>query len=388
MTNVYFIRHAEAEGNLYRRIHGHYDSILTENGYLQLQALKKRFADISLDAIYSSDLFRARKTAEVIAEGKNLTVTTHPGLREICLGAWEDRPWGEMEVAQPEAMQLFRESSAAWSVPGGERFADMQARVLQTVVEIVGLHPDQTICIASHGMAMRFLRGALMGLSLDECRSLGHSDNTAVSLLEVEGDRATVVFADDNSHLSPDISTLGRQKWWKKNDTVVLDENLRFEPMDLKQFLHKGLYLASRQEGWMDLNRDMGHFWQQPYLEKAEEISQKQPKHLLSVVCRNTIVGILQLDAEREAAQRAGYISFFYMLPEYRGSGLGVQMLGEAVSVFRPLGFDKIRLSCGADNLRGMRFYERHGFRTISSREESFGPINLLEKYIGYDVRP
>lgn len=388
MTNVYLVRHAEAEGNLYRRIHGHYDSILTENGYLQLESLKKRFADIPLDAIYSSDLFRARKTAEAIAQGTPLAVTTNPGLREVCLGQWEDRPWGEIEMAQPDAMQLFRTSSTEWSVPGGERFAEMQARIVQAVKEIVRLHPEQTICIVSHGTAIRFLRAALMGLTIEESRSLGHSDNTAVTLMEVDDTHATVVFADDNSHLSPEISTLGQQKWWKENDAVALDENLRFEPMDLSQLLHKGLYLASRQEGWMDLNRDMGHFWQQLYLEKAEEISRKHPNHLLSVVRRNTIVGILQLDAERDASDGAGYISFFYMLPEYRGSRLGIQLLGEAVSVFRPLGYDKLRLSCGADNLRGMRFYERHGFRTIGSRQESFGTIHLLEKYIGYDVRP
>jgi probable phosphoglycerate mutase len=63
MTKIYLIRHAEAEGNLYRRIHGWYDGAVTDMGYRQIEALKQRFADIKIDAVYSSDLKRARETA-------------------------------------------------------------------------------------------------------------------------------------------------------------------------------------------------------------------------------------------------------------------------------------------------------------------------------------
>ena len=59
MTTVYIIRHAEAEGNVYRRCHGQYDSLLTPRAYEQLPCLAKRFTDVPLDAVYASDLFRA-----------------------------------------------------------------------------------------------------------------------------------------------------------------------------------------------------------------------------------------------------------------------------------------------------------------------------------------
>ena len=58
MTRIYLVRHAEAEGNLYRRIHGWYDSLITDNGYRQIAALAHRFEGIPVDAVYSSDLFR------------------------------------------------------------------------------------------------------------------------------------------------------------------------------------------------------------------------------------------------------------------------------------------------------------------------------------------
>ena len=54
-TTLYVIRHAEAEGNLYRRIHGQYNSNVTANGLRQIEALEARFRDIPVDAVYASD---------------------------------------------------------------------------------------------------------------------------------------------------------------------------------------------------------------------------------------------------------------------------------------------------------------------------------------------
>ena len=66
MTKIYLVRHAQAEGNLYRRAHGMYDSLVTPQGYAQIEALRRRFADIPVDAVYSSPLLRTRTTAAAI----------------------------------------------------------------------------------------------------------------------------------------------------------------------------------------------------------------------------------------------------------------------------------------------------------------------------------
>ena len=86
MTTIYLIRHAEAEGNLYRRIHGWYDALITGNGYRQIQALEGRFPGVSVDAVYSSDLFRTKTTAKAISLPKHLELHTDPGLREVHMG--------------------------------------------------------------------------------------------------------------------------------------------------------------------------------------------------------------------------------------------------------------------------------------------------------------
>ena len=93
MTTVYLIRHAEAEGNLFRMAHGQYDSNLTPRGYRQLHYLRERFAAVRLDAVYGSDLTRAHATASALYVPRQLPFQPLPQLREVRLGDWEERPW-------------------------------------------------------------------------------------------------------------------------------------------------------------------------------------------------------------------------------------------------------------------------------------------------------
>ena len=107
MTTLYLIRHAEAEGNLYRRIHGQYNSLITDNGYRQIAALRDRFADVSIDAVYSSDLFRTMTTARALFVPKGLPLVTRPDLREISMGQWEDYSWAGIDRREHARMALF-----------------------------------------------------------------------------------------------------------------------------------------------------------------------------------------------------------------------------------------------------------------------------------------
>ena len=115
MTTLYLIRHAEAEGNLYRRIHGWYDALITDNGYRQIKALEGRFSEVPVDAVYSSDLFRTKTTARAVYEPKGLELRTAPGLREVHMGDWEDHPWGRFG----RRMGSGSPSSTAATPPGG-----------------------------------------------------------------------------------------------------------------------------------------------------------------------------------------------------------------------------------------------------------------------------
>ena len=102
MTVIYLIRHAEAEGNLYRRIQGHWNGQVTPRGLGQIDALAERFRAVPIGAVFSSDLQRTQDTAGAILKYHDLQLETTPRLREANLGVWEGRPWGDVEYESPE----------------------------------------------------------------------------------------------------------------------------------------------------------------------------------------------------------------------------------------------------------------------------------------------
>ena len=215
MTTIYLIRHAEADGNLYRRAHGWYDSVITDRGYRQIAALAKRFTSTHFDAVYSSDRRRTMTTALSVYKTHGLPLVTTPRVREIGIGVWEDHPWAELERTDGEQLERFNTDAAHWHVAGGEYLPDVRERMIGALREIAEAHPNGTAAVFSHGMAIRLTVGTLQGLSLHEIDGTGHAENTAVSRLEYENGAFRVAYRDDASHLENGLQTLKRQAWLK-----------------------------------------------------------------------------------------------------------------------------------------------------------------------------
>ena len=112
------MRHGEAEGNLYRRMQGQYNSSLTELGYRQEEAVGKRFLDIPLDAVYSSDLYRAMDTASALCLPKRLPLHTDVRFREVNVGPWEELPFGTAWRINPKEMDDFTNHPDQWRLEG------------------------------------------------------------------------------------------------------------------------------------------------------------------------------------------------------------------------------------------------------------------------------
>lgn len=381
MTRIYLVRHAEAEGNLYRRIQGWYNGLITENGYRQIRALEERFRDIHIDAVYSSDLFRTMTTAGAVYKPKQLPLFTDVALREVHMGWWEDRPWAEIRRTDPEEYAQFRVASPAWKVSGGESLDEVRQRVTTAVKKIALRHDGQTVAVFSHGTAIRNALTCLEGRPVEDCIKRPHGDNTAVSLLEFCGEQARIVFENDNSHLPREISTLYTQKWGKDGPRVA---DLWYRPLDFSS--ESELYLQARQEAWRTVHDSLEGFRGNAYLQEAKQLSREDPERVLCAMLDDRIVGILQLDPDQGAEQCVGVIPFYYILPKYRFQGLGVQLLGQAVSTYRPLGRDVLRLRCARENEAGQRFYHRHGFVKQGEAPGVFGKLDVLEKYIGYQA--
>lgn len=373
MTTIYLIRHAEAEGNLYRRIHGHYDSLVTLRGRKQIEALRRRFEGIPIDAVYASDLYRTRATAGAVTAGRSLELQLSARLREVNMGVWEDSTWGEVERHQPEQLEYFNNDPLRWNIEGGEDYYHLQNRIAGAIAEIAARHDGQTVAVVSHGSAIRSYLALLQGVPPQEIRRIRHSDNTAVARVRYEGGTAIVDYFGDNSHLPEELSTFAHQKWWRENSTFD-STNLRFEPFDLEK--DAGMYLDCRSEsltGQIDDHIKIRQGW----LDKARLHASAHSRAVSLALIGEEPVGIIELDTKQGTDEKAGVIEFFYMFPAQRRQGMTVQLLGQAVSVYRSLGREKLRMTVDDTNEDALRFCEKYGF--IKTGEKENGRQYIME---------
>lgn len=307
MTILYLIRHAEAEGNVFRRLQGQYDAMITPNGMKQIAALQKRFESIPVDAVYASDLTRTCTTAAAIYRAKNLPLHKDARFREIGCGVWENLPFGYLDHIDPERNRDFTRRPRQWQVEGSEHFEDYTRRFLEAMEEVARRHEGGTAAIFSHGMVMR---GVIQSLFFPEKENLGHSENTAVTKLRWENGTYTLEYLNDASHLPEEITTLGRQMWWRGGKHA--DFNMWYRdptPEDLSMLASWGI---------------------------PAELTVR-----ISVLVDRAIGAVALRLPEGDTAQLAG----MYLLPEYRGKGFSAQLLGEAISVARTAGKQNLILS-------------------------------------------
>lgn len=361
MTSIYLIRHAEAEGNLFRRAQGHWNGKVTDRGRRQIDALAERFRGVKIDAVYSSDLDRTVATAGALLRGRELELVTTPRLREINMGVWEGEPWGNITYRWPEQMYLFNNEPERWFVPGCESFGEVQERMTKVILELAAKHEGGTIAAVSHGMAIKiFLMGA-MGVHSGEGEPMLHGDNTAVSLLEVEDGRISVKYYNDNSHLGEGLSTFAQQRWWrdtKKDDPT----SLRFEPLDPQNPGDAEFYTRCYADSWAVAHGSSAGFVPRVYLASARSHSAKDRDCLMKVMYGERPVGVLELDPRRGRDEGCGWISLLYLVPEFRGKGYGVQLIGCAAAYFADRGRSAVRLHVAVTNEAAIGFYRHYGF--------------------------
>lgn len=223
MTQIYFIRHAESTGNMIGRAYGWYNGLVAPNGYEQIKRLEKRFENIEVDAVYSSDLIRATETAEAICKPKGIDLYKEPGLREMNLGAWEDRRWDELPSAFPEEHKNWTGDPLNFKVKDGETYCEVYARMRRTFDRIVSENVGKTVAIVSHGVALRILMyGILNNGDLSGIASFGWGDNTCVSHFTEECGKLTSVFINDNSHLAGLPGFKKSTAWGSARECVLL----------------------------------------------------------------------------------------------------------------------------------------------------------------------
>ena len=135
-TEIIIVRHGESLGNINRIMLGNTDLDMSLRGYKQAEACADFLAEETIDAIYSSDLIRAYNTAKPHAERHGLEIIKDERLREMHVGAWENRPFVEIAEEYPEMHREWRETYATIVFPGGESVAEAGKRFWAAVVDI------------------------------------------------------------------------------------------------------------------------------------------------------------------------------------------------------------------------------------------------------------
>jgi broad specificity phosphatase PhoE len=165
VSEIFFVRHAATA--MAGRFCGHSDPELNVLGREQLGDLVVLLSGERFERVYSSDLKRARSTAQAVADAHDVPLETRSALREIDFGEWEGLLWEEIEERDPQYAKAWMEAFPHLPAPSGETFGTFEARVLREVTGLVDRHPEP-IAVVTHGGVLRVILQHLCGRSASE----------------------------------------------------------------------------------------------------------------------------------------------------------------------------------------------------------------------------
>ncbi len=201
MTEIILVRHGETEWNVEEIFRGRIDIELNETGIKQAELLAEYLSDSKLDAIYSSPLKRALKTAEIIAGYHKLDVETAPGLIDFNYGKWQG-------LSHQEVKDKYKELYAEWiknphrvKMPAGESLNEVRERAIGVVDEIIAKH-EGTVVLVSHRVVNKVLICALLGLDDSHFWDI-RQDTCGMTTFTYENERFILTKHNDTSYLKP-----------------------------------------------------------------------------------------------------------------------------------------------------------------------------------------
>jgi len=204
MTEILLIRHGETDWNADKRLQGHIDIGLNAKGQRQAQALGAALAGEPLDAVFASDLQRARDTAQAVAARQALPVQIEPALRERCYGGFEGLRHQEIAQRYPQDYAAWKARDPDVRYPGGEREAEtmreFSARAVAAVTGVVALGRYRKIAIVSHGGVLECIYRWATQSGFGHARDFDIL-NASINRLQWDGQHLHILQWGDVNHL-------------------------------------------------------------------------------------------------------------------------------------------------------------------------------------------
>lgn len=152
---LYLARHGETDDNREPiRVQGFTDTPLNHTGRRQAAALADRVESLGLRSLWSSDLDRARETAEIVGARVGLPVQLDPRLREANRGRWERRRFIDIERECPDLYAAWRRAGASFRFPGGESLLEQSERVMGAL-QAIRASSELPVLVVCHGGSIR-----------------------------------------------------------------------------------------------------------------------------------------------------------------------------------------------------------------------------------------
>ena len=202
-TRVIAVRHGETAWNVDTRLQGQLDVPLNDTGREQARRMAAALRHDAPDVIYSSDLSRARETAEAAARALGLPLRTDAGLRERCFGIWQGHTYAEVEQRWPEQSERWRRRESDFGPAEGETLQGFYERAVATATRLAAAHPGQNLLLVAHGGVLDCLYRAASRLPLNAPRTW-ELPNTGINRLLFTGSGFTLVGWGDVHHLDDD----------------------------------------------------------------------------------------------------------------------------------------------------------------------------------------
>jgi len=199
MTQIILVRHGETEWNVKEVFRGRIDIELNETGLKQAELLAKYLSDIKIDAIYSSPLKRALRTAKMIAGYHKLNVEATPALIDFDYGEWQGLP-------HQEARDRYKELYAQWinrpdrvRMPAGESLSEVRKRAMSVVDRVIAKYKGSVVLV-SHRVVNKVLICTLLGLDNSHFWNI-RQDTCGITSFTYENERFVLTKHNDTSYL-------------------------------------------------------------------------------------------------------------------------------------------------------------------------------------------
>ncbi len=201
MIQIILVRHGETEWNVKGVFRGRIDIELNETGIKQAQLLVEYLSNLKIDAIYSSPLKRAVKTAEMIASYHKLPVEITPGLIDFNYGEWQGLPRQEVKDKYKELYAEWIKNPHRVKTPSGETLDDVRKRAMDMVNDVIAKYED-TVALVSHRVVNKVLICALLGLDNSHFWNI-KLDTCGTTTFAYENERFILIKHNDTSYLKP-----------------------------------------------------------------------------------------------------------------------------------------------------------------------------------------